>query len=75
MTKDLEAYPDRVSEFFSKKTIFITGGTGFLGKVLIEKLLRACSNLSTIYVLVRNKREKTGQERLNHLFQSTVILD
>lgn len=27
-------------EFFKNKTLFLTGGTGFLGKLIIEKLLR-----------------------------------
>lgn len=29
-----------VSEFFANKTIFLTGPTGFLGHLLLEKLLR-----------------------------------
>jgi nucleoside-diphosphate-sugar epimerase len=35
------------------KTILLTGGTGFLGKVIIERLLRHAPDLARIYVLVR----------------------
>lgn len=31
---------DRVRAMFKNRGIFISGGTGFLGKVLIEKCLR-----------------------------------
>jgi alcohol-forming fatty acyl-CoA reductase len=53
-----------VREFYKDKTVFITGGSGFMGKVLIEKLLRSCSDLKQILVLMRPKRGKTGAERI-----------
>lgn len=31
---------DRIGETFNGRTILITGGTGFLGKIIVEKLLR-----------------------------------
>lgn len=31
-----------ISRFFDGKSIFITGATGFIGKQIIEKLLRSC---------------------------------
>lgn len=29
-----------IQKFYDNKTVFITGGTGFIGKIMIEKLLR-----------------------------------
>ncbi|KAK6633664.1 hypothetical protein RUM43_001254 [Polyplax serrata] len=56
-----------IPEYFSGKSVFITGGTGFMGKVLIEKLLRSCSGIERIYVLMRGKKNKTVEERLQKM--------
>lgn len=32
--------PSDIQKFFADTTVLVTGGTGFLGRVLIEKLLR-----------------------------------
>lgn len=61
-----------VSEFYNGKTIFITGGTGFMGKVLLEKLLRACPGVFKIYLLIRPKKGQHVQERLQQLLCSPV---
>lgn len=61
-----------IPEFFSGKTIFITGGTGFLGKVLIEKLLRDCPNVKTLYLLVRSKKNKSAKERWSAITEDPV---
>lgn len=57
---------------FKGKHIFITGGVGFIGKVLIEKLLRSFPDLGNIYVLIRNKKGKTPEERLNMAKENIV---
>lgn len=31
-----------VTEYYKNKNVFITGGTGFLGIALIDKILRSC---------------------------------
>ncbi|XP_050292855.1 putative fatty acyl-CoA reductase CG5065 [Anthonomus grandis grandis] len=62
-----------VSDFYNGKTVFITGGTGFMGKVLLEKLLRSCPGVSKIYLLIRPKRGQDAQERLQQLLCSPLF--
>jgi fatty acyl-CoA reductase len=62
----------QIKEFYKEQTIFLTGATGFLGKILIEKLLRQCWDLNKIYVLVRPKKGKSSKERFEELFENAV---
>jgi fatty acyl-CoA reductase len=62
-----------IQKFYSGCSVFVTGGTGFLGTILIEKLLRSCSDLSTIYVLARNKKGKNLQSRIDELFDQSIF--
>lgn len=62
-----------VAEFYNGKTVFITGGTGFMGKVLLEKLLRSCPGVSKIYLLIRPKKGQDAQERLQQLLCSPLF--
>ncbi|XP_032686166.1 fatty acyl-CoA reductase 1-like isoform X4 [Odontomachus brunneus] len=63
----------QIQKFYANQTIFITGGTGFLGKVLIEKLLRSCPNISKIYVVIRSKKHKSATSRLVEIFESSLF--
>ncbi|XP_044260878.1 putative fatty acyl-CoA reductase CG5065 [Tribolium madens] len=65
--------PNRIADFFKDKTILITGGSGFLGKVLIEKLLRSCTDLRRIYVLIRAKNGKNIHDRLQDIFSGPLF--
>lgn len=69
---DLNTNSHIIKEFYKNSTIFITGGTGFIGKVLIEKLLRTCSSLTAIYVLVRPKRGLSSEQRYADLIKNPV---
>jgi nucleoside-diphosphate-sugar epimerase len=39
------------------KTVLLTGGTGFLGKVIVERLLRCAPDIERIYLLIRTQRD------------------
>ncbi|XP_071879152.1 putative fatty acyl-CoA reductase CG5065 [Bombus fervidus] len=58
-----------IQSFYKGKVIFVTGGTGLMGKVLIEKLLYSCSDLNKIYVLIRPKRGRTPEMRVDEMFK------
>lgn len=45
-----------IADFYANKNILITGATGFMGKVLLETLLRKCDGINCIYIVVRMKR-------------------
>lgn len=61
-----------VEAFYAEAIILVTGATGFLGKALLEKLLRSCSRLSTIFVLIRPKRGRTMEQRFTELIENPV---
>jgi len=62
-----------IPDFFANQEIFITGGSGFVGKVLIEKLLRSCPGIKTIYLLLRPKKGQSINERLTSLCDQVVF--
>ncbi|CCW66005.1 unnamed protein product [Phytomonas sp. Hart1] len=47
-----------IREGFSGRVIFITGGTGFVGKVLLYKILKEFGDVRTIYLLMRGKKSR-----------------
>lgn len=53
-----------ISEWLQGRNVFITGGSGFMGKVLIYKLLVSCDHLENIFVLIRKKKDVDPQTRL-----------
>ncbi|GIX06422.1 MAG: hypothetical protein KatS3mg115_0825 [Candidatus Poribacteria bacterium] len=52
---------DRVQQFLRGRNILVTGVTGFLGKPLLEKLLRAVPELGRVYLLIRSQKGGTGR--------------
>uniref|UniRef100_A0A8D3DJ94 Fatty acyl-CoA reductase n=1 Tax=Scophthalmus maximus TaxID=52904 RepID=A0A8D3DJ94_SCOMX len=53
-----------IPEYYAGKNVLITGATGFMGKVLLEKLLRSCPEVKAVYVMVRSKAGQSPQARI-----------
>jgi fatty acyl-CoA reductase len=64
---------NNVDDFYAGRSVFVTGASGFLGKVLIEKLLHDCPKVKNIYVLLRTKGSVPAQARLTHLLESRAF--
>ena len=52
-----------LAEAYRDKTILLTGGTGFLGTALVEKILRSLPELGRLYLVVRPSKDKGADER------------
>ncbi|KAG7295462.1 hypothetical protein JYU34_021651 [Plutella xylostella] len=70
---DTSEVPDRLADTFSGKIVLITGGTGFLGKVLIEKLLRKCDNIEKIILIVRTKKDVEPLLRVEEMLNGPLF--
>ncbi|XP_017764695.1 PREDICTED: fatty acyl-CoA reductase 1-like [Eufriesea mexicana] len=63
----------QIRQFYAGKHIFLTGCTGFLGTVAVEKILRTCKEISKIYIMIRQKKGKSVEERLKHFFKNDIF--
>lgn len=61
-----------IKEFYCGSNVLITGGTGFMGKVLIEKLIRSCPGIKNIYILMRHRKEKLINARVKDMLAIPV---
>lgn len=60
-----------IEQFYENAVVIISGGTGFLGKILVEKLLRSF-DVKKIYLLIRNKNNVNVDDRLQNFFKESV---
>ncbi|CAH2056218.1 unnamed protein product, partial [Iphiclides podalirius] len=61
-----------IQKFYAGRTIFVTGGSGFLGKLFIEKICRTC-DIKNIYMLIRPKKNVNAQDRLLEILKDPAF--
>jgi len=57
-------------KFYQGKHVLLTGCTGFVGKVLLEKVLRSLPETGKLYLMVREKKGMTKEQRFVKIFES-----
>ncbi|MGP9833247.1 fatty acyl-CoA reductase [Marinobacter sp. NSM] len=68
--------PSKVLGQLRGKRVLITGTTGFLGKVVLEKLIRTVPDIGGIYLLIRgNKRHPDARSRFVNEIATSSIFD
>ncbi|WMV12449.1 hypothetical protein MTR67_005834 [Solanum verrucosum] len=55
-----------IEQFLEGKTIFITGATGYLAKILTEKILRVQPNVKKMYLLIRAPDSNSAKQRFSN---------
>jgi len=60
-----------VVKSLAKKNVFLTGATGFVGKVLVEKILRDVPDIGKLFLLIRNN----AKERLETDILASKVFD
>ncbi|KAK1297473.1 hypothetical protein QJS10_CPB15g01803 [Acorus calamus] len=53
-----------VSEFFKHKSVLVTGSTGFIAKLFVEKILRIQPQVKKIYLLIRAPDNASVNDRM-----------
>ncbi|CAH8333432.1 unnamed protein product, partial [Eruca vesicaria subsp. sativa] len=51
--------------FLENRTVLVTGASGFLAKVFVERVLRLQPNVKRLYLLVRASDNKSAKQRLH----------
>ncbi|XP_054165727.1 fatty acyl-CoA reductase 1-like [Oppia nitens] len=60
----------KIRDFYANKSILITGASGFIGKIILLKILTACPDVQHIYVLMRSKYDMSSNKRLSSMLSS-----
>ncbi|XP_026668666.1 fatty acyl-CoA reductase wat-like [Ceratina calcarata] len=56
VTSDSKKSDGQIRNFYARKHVFLTGCTGFDGSLILEKLLRTCTDIGNVYIMTREKK-------------------
>ncbi|KAK1132646.1 hypothetical protein K0M31_014031 [Melipona bicolor] len=73
LTKEESNCKSQIRKFYAGKHILLTGCTGYLGTIILEKILRTCTEISKLYILVREKANMAIEDRMKKLFDNEVF--
>lgn len=62
-----------IGDLLDGVAVLVTGGTGFVGGVLVEKLLRSCPRLAKVYLVVRPRRGLDGAARVQQFLDRPLF--
>jgi long-chain acyl-CoA synthetase len=62
-----------IQRYFSGKTVLVTGATGFLGKALLEKMLRSLPDVRRLYLLIRGRQRGTRPVSAADRFRAELL--
>lgn len=60
-----------IRETLRGRNLFLTGASGFLGKVLVEKILHSIPDVGKLYLLIRPSRGKSAAQRMEEEVSAT----
>lgn len=64
----------RLREFYNNRCLFITGVTGFIGKVFLVKLMLSLPNVRKVFILLRPKKGASPSQRFAALMNQEPFL-
>lgn len=53
----------QIVEFYAGKTLFLTGVTGFLGKILLAQIFQHCPDVKKVVCLIRGRQGVSASAR------------
>ncbi|GJM87884.1 hypothetical protein PR202_ga03883 [Eleusine coracana subsp. coracana] len=64
-----------IADCFKDKSILITGSTGYIGKILLEKILRVQPDVKKVFLLVRAADMSVAEERVFNEIVGNELFD